>query len=109
MSHTSRLFTPVLIGGAIILMVSFGTRSAFGVFQIPIAADLGWLRTEYSLAIAIQNLAWGIGQPVFGAIAERFGNRRALFIGALIYFAGMAFSAMAITPEAHQFWAVMIG
>lgn len=109
MSQTARLFTPVLIGGAIILMVSFGIRSAFGVFQIPIAADLGWFRTEYSLAIAIQNLAWGIGQPVFGAIAERFGNRRALMIGALIYFAGMALSAMSISAEAHQFWAVLIG
>ncbi|MEL7463045.1 MAG: MFS transporter [Pseudomonadota bacterium] len=109
MSQSARLFTPVLIGGAIILMVSFGIRSSFGVFQIPIAADLGWLRTEYSLAIAIQNLAWGIGQPIFGAIAERFGNRKALTIGALIYFAGMALSAVAITPEAHQTWSVLIG
>ena len=107
--RTARLFTPVLIGGAIILMVSFGVRSAFGVFQIPIAADLGWFRTEYSLAIAIQNLAWGIGQPVFGAIAEKYGNRRALTIGALIYFAGMALSAMSISPEAHQTWSVLIG
>ncbi|MEM7546343.1 MAG: MFS transporter [Pseudomonadota bacterium] len=109
MNDTSRLWTPVLIAGALILMVSFGARASFGVFQIPIAADLGWLRTEYSFAIAIQNLAWGIGQPIFGAIAERFGNRKALFIGTLVYFAGMALSAVSITPEGHQVWAVLIG
>jgi len=109
MSQSARLLSPVLIGGAIILMISFGARASFGVFQIPIAADLGWLRTEYRFAIAIQNLAWGIGQPVFGAIAERFGNRKALLIGTLVYFAGMALSALSITPEGHQVWAVLIG
>ncbi|MEM7523145.1 MAG: MFS transporter [Pseudomonadota bacterium] len=106
---SAALFTPVLIAGSIILMVSFGTRAGFGVFQIPIAEDLGWLRVEYSFAIAIQNLAWGIGQPVFGAIAEKFGNRRALLIGTLIYFAGMGLSAVSVTPEGHQFWSVLIG
>ena len=78
----SRLFTPVLIGGAIILMLSFAVRASFGVFQIPIAEEFGWPRAEFSLAIAIQNLAWGIGQPIFGALAERFGDRRAIIAGA---------------------------
>ena len=71
----ARLFTPVLIGGSIILLINFALRASFGVFQIPIAAEFGWPRTEFSLAIAIQNLAWGIGQPVFGALGERFGDK----------------------------------
>ena len=109
MTQSNRLITPVLIGGGIILMVSFGARASFGVFQIPISQDLGWLRVEYSLALAIQNLAWGIGQPIFGAIAEKFGNRLALILGGLTYFAGMALSAISITPEAHQIYGVLIG
>ena len=109
MSANARLITPVLIGGGIILMVSFGARASFGVFQIPIAADLGWLRVEYSLALAIQNLAWGVGQPIFAAVAERYGNRLALILGGLTYFLGMALSAMSISSEAHQVYGVLIG
>ena len=70
MEKTTSIFTPVLIVGCLIIMVSFAVRASFGVFQIPIAEEFGWLRSEFSLAIAIQNLAWGIGQPIFGAMAE---------------------------------------
>jgi MFS family permease len=63
----------------------------------------------YSLAIAIQNLAWGIGQPLFGAIAERFGDRRAIALGAVTYALGLVLSAFAVTPEGHQFLNVLIG
>jgi MFS family permease len=103
------LITPVLIGGAIILMLSFAVRASFGVFQIPIASEFGWPRAEFSFAIAIQNLAWGIGQPVFAAIGERFGNRRAIVLGALVYAAGLLLSAVSVTPEGHQLWNVLIG
>ncbi len=61
MDHKTPLFTPVLIAGCLIIIVSFAVRATFGVFQIPIAEEFGWLRAEFSLAIAIQNLAWGIG------------------------------------------------
>jgi hypothetical protein len=57
MQHKTPLFTPVLIVGCVIIMVSFAVRASFGVFQIPIAEEFGWLRAEFSLAIAIQNLA----------------------------------------------------
>ncbi len=103
------LFTPVLIGGCIIILISFAIRASFGVFQIPIAQDFGWLRAEFSLAIAIQNLAWGIGQPVFGAIADRFGNRRAIILGALLYAAGLVLSSYAITPGQHQMLEILVG
>jgi MFS family permease len=103
------LFTPVLIAGCIIMMISFAIRASFGVFQIPIAEEFGWLRAEFSLAIAIQNLAWGIGQPIFGAIAERFGDRRAIVAGALTYAAGLVLSSFAVTPGAHQLLEILVG
>lgn len=103
------LFTPVLIVGCIIMLVSFAIRASFGVFQIPIAEEFGWLRTEFSLAIAIQNLAWGIGQPLFGAVAERMGDRRAIILGALVYAAGLVLSSFAVSPVAHQMYEVLVG
>ena len=57
MTKPASIFTPVLIAGCVIMLVSFGIRASFGVFQIPIAQDFGWLRVEFSMAIAIQNLA----------------------------------------------------
>ncbi|WP_416914849.1 MAG: MFS transporter [Roseicyclus sp.] len=109
MTRQDSLFTPVLIGGCLIIMIGFAIRASFGVFQIPIAEEFGWLRAEFSLAIAIQNLAWGIGQPIFGAIAERFGDRRAIVLGVLMYAAGLVFSAYAITPGQHQLLEILVG
>lgn len=103
------LFTPVLIGGSIIMMLCFAIRASFGVFQIPIAEEFGWPRAEFSLAIAIQNLAWGIGQPIFGAIAEKIGDRKAIFIGAIMYAAGLVLSSFATSPFAHQMLEFIVG
>jgi len=69
--QNARLFHPVLVVGCLIILVSFSIRATFGVFQIPIAEEFGWPRAEFSLAIAIQNLAWGFGQPIFGAVSPR--------------------------------------
>lgn len=109
MSKSAPLFTPVLIVGCIIVMTGFAIRASFGVFQIPIAAEFGWARAEFSLAIAIQNLAWGIGQPIFGAIAEKIGDRKAIIMGALAYAAGLLLSSGATTPLAHQTYEVLVG
>lgn len=103
------LVTPVLIGSCLILMVSFAIRASFGVFQIPIAEEFGWPRAEFSMAIAIQNLAWGIGQPIFGAIAERFGDRRAIILGAILYATGLVLSTFAVTPGQHWGLEVLVG
>ncbi len=91
------------------MLLSFSVRSAFGVFQIPIADEFGWARAEFSLAIAIQNLFWGIGQPLFGAIAEKIGDRKAIVIGALLYAGGLVLSAFATTPFAMQSLEVLVG
>ncbi|WP_193140438.1 MULTISPECIES: MFS transporter [unclassified Meridianimarinicoccus] len=104
-----RLITPVLVAGCLILMISFSIRSAFGVFQIPIATEFNWPRAEFSLAIAIQNLAWGFGQPIFGALAEKMTDRKAIILGALVYAAGLVLSSFAVTPEAHQMLEILVG
>mgnify|MGYP005988601489 CR=1 FL=1 len=109
MPARSPLITPVLLVGCGIMLISFTIRASFGVFQIPIAAEFGWLRSEFSLAIAIQNLAWGFGQPIFGAIAEKIGDRKAIIIGAITYAAGLVLSSFAITPEAHQVFEIFVG
>jgi len=109
MQSKAPLFTPVLLVGCFIIVVSFAVRASFGVFQIPIADGFGWLRSEFSLAIAIQNLAWGIGQPIFGAIAERVGDRKAIILGALMYAAGLVLSSYAVSPEAHQMYEILVG
>ena len=103
------LFTPVLIAGSCILLISFAIRSTFGLFQIPIAEDFLWARSEFSLAIAIQNLAWGIGTPLFSAFAEKYGDRKAISIGLILYALGVFISSTASSPEAHQFLNVLIG
>lgn len=109
MSHSTRIFTPILIGGSLILLINFALRASFGVFQIPIAADFGWPRAEFSLAIAIQNLAWGIGQPIFGALAERWGDRWAIILGAALYSLGLILTAFATTAAGIQLLEVMVG
>ncbi len=109
MPQYDRLMNPILIVACIIITVSFAVRASFGVFQIPIADEFGWLRTDFSMAIAIQNLAWGIGQPIFGAIAEKVGDRRAIVLGALTYAAGMVLSAWSVTPFEHQMYAWLVG
>lgn len=105
----TRLFTPVLIAGSLILLLGFSIRASFGLFQIPIADEFDWLRADFSLALAIQNLAWGIGQPIFAAIGEKFGDRRAVVLGTLCYAVGLLLSSYAITPGQHQLLEVIVG
>ncbi|MBC6442591.1 MAG: MFS transporter [Rhodobacteraceae bacterium] len=109
MERPASLFSPVLIVGCIILMAGFLIRASYGVFQIPIAGEFGWARLEFSLAIAIQNLAWGVGQPLFAAVAEKFGDRRAIILGALVYAVGLVWSAWSVTPGAHQLLSILVG
>ena len=106
---TRALFTPILIAGCLILMLSFAIRASFGVFQLPIASEFNWPRSEFSLAIAIQNLAWGVAQPVFGMLGERFGDRRAIIVGAVLYAAGLVLTSFAVTPGQMQWYEVLVG
>ena len=107
--HNTSLISPVLIAGCLIIIVTFGIRGSFGVFQIPIENDFQWLRVEFSLAIAIQNLGWGIGAPIFGALGEKFGDKKMIIIGALCYVSGLIISTFAQSPLTHQFLELIIG
>ena len=109
MNKSDPILTPVLIAGCLIVLVGFAIRASFGVFQIPIAEEFGWARSEFSMAIAIQNLFWGIGQPIFGAMAERIGDRKAIVLGAVLYALGLVLSAFSTTPFALQSLEVLVG
>jgi len=88
----------IILCGCAIAMLTFGPRSALGQFLTPMSMTYGWGREVFSLAIAIQNLLWGLGQPFAGAIADRFGTIRVLCGGALLYAAGLALMAYSSTP-----------
>ena len=83
--------TPVIIiiAGCLISTVGFGLRSVFGLFLEPMTIDNGWSRETFALALAIQNLLWGAGVPIAGALADRFGPSRVLAVGAVVYGIGV--------------------
>ena len=109
MENRPRLITPVLVVGCIIVLVGFAIRASFGVFQIPIQEEFDWPRAEFSLAIAIQNLAWGFGAPFFGAFAEKIGDRKAIILGAVLYAIGLVLTTGATSPFAIQFYEILVG
>ena len=109
MGKEARLFTPVLIIGCLIVLVGFAIRASFGVFQIPIQDEFGWPRSEFSLAIAIQNLAWGFGAPFFGAFAEKIGDKKAIILGSILYALGLVLTTGATSPLAIQFYEILVG
>ena len=88
----------IITCGCAISLLAFGPRSSMGFFQEPILTDKGWSSATFGLAIAIQNLAWGAGQPIFGAIADRFGAYKALAGGGIIYAIGLYIMGTADAP-----------
>ena len=108
-SEYPTLLNPVLIAGCIIILVSFAVRASFGLFQLPIAEEFNWLRADFSFAIALQNLFWGIGQPMFSAMAEKYGDRKAIIAGAVCYVVGLVLSSYAVTPGQHQLLEILVG
>ncbi|MDX1482654.1 MAG: MFS transporter [Woeseiaceae bacterium] len=87
-SARARSVTLIIVAGCLISMLGFGARSSFGLFLEPISSTRGWGREVFALALAIQNLVWGIGVPVASALADRFGPSRVLAAGALCYALG---------------------
>src|ERR671910_225903 len=88
----------VVLAGCSIALITFGPRATAGLFQIPMTTEYGWGRDIFGLAIAIQNLLWGVGQPFAGAVADRFGAVRVICAGALLYAVGLVIMAYAATP-----------
>lgn len=88
----------IIACGCLIAGLTFGPRSAMGFFQLPMLADKGWDRETFGMALAIQNIAWGVGTPFFGALADRYGTWRVLALAGVMYAAGMVLMAEATTP-----------
>ena len=88
----------ILIAGCLLAVLSFGIRASFGLFLSPMSDEFGWGREVFAIAIAVQNLLWGLCQPVAGAVADRYGSGRVLATGALVYAAGLFLMSGASTP-----------
>ena len=88
-SGTWRTPLVIVVCGRAIALLSFGPRSSLGFFVQPMGREFAWGRDVFGLAIALQNLLWGLGQPIAGAIADRFGLLRVMIVGALLYAAGL--------------------
>jgi MFS family permease len=101
----------VVVGcGCLIALLSFGPRSAIGQFLTPLSLSGNWGRDVFSFAVAVQNLLWGIGQPVAGAVADRFGAIRVLCVGAILYALGLMLMTHSNTPAMlHLSAGVLIG
>ena len=111
-SSPSLKFAPwvtVLIAGSCIVTVTLGIRQVFGLFMVPISNELGTGLQTFSLAIAAQNLLWGASSPFFGALADRIGAWKVAALGALIYSAGLLFTALMVTETGIFLGQMLIG
>jgi MFS family permease len=100
----------ILLAGCLVALLSFGPRSVMGAFQLPVFSSRSWGAESFSIALAAQNLLWGVGQPFAGALADRFGSKYVLIAGALLYAAGLALMGQAQTALGFDLGAgVLIG
>jgi MFS family permease len=100
----------IIICGCLIALLSFGPRSSLGFFVQPMSREFAWGRDVFGLALALQNLLWGLGQPIAGAIADRFGILRVMIVGALLYAGGLLLMRYSTTSAALDLGAgVLIG
>lgn len=94
--------TAVLIAGSAILAIGFGVRAGFGLFLQPMSLDNGWGREVFSLAIAVQNLIWGVLAPFAGGLADRYGSGRVVALCGAAYVLGLVVMAFSGTALALQ-------
>lgn len=87
----------ILTAAIIVLLIAMGVRATFGLLMQPMGIDKGFSRETFSIAFAIQNLVWGLGAPLFGALSDRYGSGRTIALGAVLYAVGMAAMAFADT------------
>jgi len=100
----------IVICGCLIAMISFGPRSSLGFFLTPMSQTNGWGRDVFALAIAVQNLLWGVGQPFAGAMADKYGTNKVLMVGGVLYALGLALMSYSTTPLALNITAgVLLG
>lgn len=105
-----RALALVVTAACLIALITNGMRTTFGLFTEPLSLGRGWSREVFALAIALQNLVWGIGQPFAGALADRFGSARVLAVGAVLYVLGIVFMSFSTSPlSLHLTAGVLIG
>lgn len=100
----------IVLAGGIVMGLALGARHVQGLFLLPVTLDRGWSRELFALALAVQNLTWGLVQPLTGMIADRFGSIRVVAIGLLCYALGLWGMTVATAPAAFVLSAgVLIG
>ena len=100
----------IILSGCLIAALSLGERSAFGLFLGPMTEARGWTRETFALSVALQQIVWGIAQPVMGAISDRYGTGRVIVVGGLFYAAGLYVASFAVSPLMLQLgMGVLIG
>jgi MFS family permease len=98
----------VLLFGSLVMLIALGIRHGFGLFLQPMSADLGWGREVFSIAIAMQNIVWGLAQPFSGMLADRFGAGKIVLAGALLYAAGLWLMSASGSPAELYFSAGLL-
>lgn len=83
----------IMLGGSVVLTLALGIRHSFGLFLTPMSSEFGWGRETFALAMALQNLIWGLAQPLTGAIADRLGASKVVITGSLLYACGLLLMA----------------
>lgn len=105
---TSRWYL-ILMASAFLVVVTLGIRQSFGLFLLPATEAMGTGREVFSLAMAMQNLVWGLVSPLAGAMADKFGAARVAAIGAICYAAGLLLMGIIVSPGGLLFGQIMIG
>ena len=85
----------ILIGAAVLLSLGMGMRQSLGLFLTPLTKDLALTASDFTLAVAVQNIVWGVSQAPIGAVADRFGLRITMMAGAAVYVFGLGIMAAA--------------
>jgi len=98
----------VIVAGCLIALLGFGIRSSLGLFLEPMTAERGWTRESFGFALALQNLFWGIGLPIAGALADKYGSTRVIAVGAVAYAIGLYGMSGAATPGALNLFAGLL-
>jgi MFS family permease len=92
----------VLVCGALIVTASMGIRHGFGLFLQPVTMDRGWTRENFALALAVQNLTWGLAGPFAGWLADRHGALRVLVVGSVLYASGLVLMGLSTSTLAFM-------
>ena len=99
----------IMLSGAALVSVTFGVRQVFGLFLVPISIEIGSGLQMFSLAIAVQNLIWGLSSPFFGALADKYGAWRVAAFGTLVYAVGLLCMAFMVNETGVFLGQILIG